>query len=102
MVEVARVTLQTMAAARAGRTQNVGPRLGGFIMTQPTLNWEAEDTCNELKNLILGVNNMFKSYSMPQAEQITIIKKWLGKKGLQFLETLTQTEQEQLDSYPPQ
>ena len=31
---------------------------------------------------------------MPQAEQIAIIKNWLGRNGLQFLETLIQTEEE--------
>ena len=79
--------------ARLEGTQNAGPRLGGPMMKQPTFNWEAEGKYNEHKNFRLELNNIFKSYSMPQVEQIAIIKKWLGRKGLQFLESLTQMEQ---------
>ena len=35
---------------------------------------------------------------MPQAEHITIIKNWLGRKGLQFQESLTQMEQERCNT----
>ena len=49
-------------------------------MKQPTFNWEAEDKYNELKNFRLDVNNIFKSHSMTQAEQITIIKKLVRQK----------------------
>ena len=69
--------MQAMAVARAERTLNVGPRLGGSTMKQPTFNWEAEDKYNKLKNLRLEVNNIFKSYNMPQTEQL-IIKNWPG------------------------
>ena len=57
-----------MAVAGAERTQNVGPRLGGPMVKQPTFNWETEDKFNELKNFRLQVNNISKSYSTPQAE----------------------------------
>ena len=80
------------------KNKNVGPRLGQPIMKQPTFNWEAEDKYNELKNFKLAVINIFKSYSTLQAEQIAIIKIWLGRKGLQFLETLTQAEQEKYNT----
>ena len=36
LAEAARATIQVMAAARAERTQNVGPRLGRPIMKQKT------------------------------------------------------------------
>ena len=52
------------------------------MMKQPTFNREAEDKYNELKNLRLEVHNIFKLYSMPQAEQIAIIKYCIGRKGL--------------------
>ena len=57
-----------MATAGAEGAQNVGPRLGGPIMKQPTFNWKAKDKYNELKNVRQEVNNIFKSYSMLQAE----------------------------------
>ena len=88
VAEVARVTLQAMGAARAERTQHGGPRLGRPIMKQPAFNCEEEDTYNELKNFRLKVKNTFKSYSMPQAEQKSIIKHWLGRKGLQFFRNI--------------
>ena len=90
--EAARLTKQAMAVARAERTQNIGPRLGGPTMKQPTFNWEVEDKFNELKNIRLEVNMIFKSYSMPQAEQIAIIKN-VREKRPTILETLTQRNQ---------
>ena len=38
---------------------------------------------------------------MPDTEKIVIIKKWLGRTGLQLLETLTQAEKnvKQLSDY---
>ena len=59
-------------------------------MKQPIFNLEAEDKYNELKNFRLEVNNIFKLYSMPQTEQIAIIKNGWAEKGLQFLELLAQ------------
>ena len=57
------------------RTQTVGPRLGGTMIKHPKINWEANDKYNELKNFRLEVNNVFKLYSTPHADQIAIIKK---------------------------
>ena len=87
VAEVARATIQAMATDRAERTQHAGPRLGRPIMKQPTFNWEAECKYNELKNFRLQISNICKSYNMPLAEQIAIIKKCLCRKGLQLLET---------------
>ena len=82
LAEAARLMIQAMVAAGAERTQNAGPSLDGSIMKQPTFNLEAEDKYNELKNFRLEVNNIFKSYSVPQPEEIAMITKWLGRKGL--------------------
>ena len=98
VAEAARAAIQALAVAGAERTQNVGPRLGRFTMKQPIFNWEAEDRYNELKNFRLEVNNIFKSYNMPQTEQLVIIKNWLGRKSLQFIESLTQMEQERCNT----
>ena len=37
---------------------------------------------------------MFQNYSIRQAERVPIMKKWLGRQGLQLSESLTQAEQE--------
>ena len=98
VVEATRTAIQATAVTRTERTQNLGLRLGGPIMKQPTFNCEAEDKYYELKNFRVEVNNIFELYSTPRAEQIAIIKKLLGRKGLQFLETLTQMEQERFNT----
>ena len=49
VVEATRAAIQVIAAARTERTQNVGPRLGGPVMKQPSFNWEAKDKYNKLK-----------------------------------------------------
>ena len=51
------------------------------MMKQATFNWEAEDKYNEFKNFRLKVNIIFKLCSMPQAEQIAIIKTGLAGKA---------------------
>ena len=44
--------------------------------------WEAEDKYNELKTFMLEVNNILSTYNSSQNEQLTMVKKWLGTKGL--------------------
>ena len=80
MAVATRVAIQAIALTRPERTQNVGPRLGGPMMKEPTFNWEAEDKYNELKNFRLEVNHISKSYNMPQTEQIAIIKTGLAER----------------------
>ena len=72
VAEATRAAIQAMV--RAERIQDTGSRLGRLIMKQPTFTWEAEDKYNKLKNFRLELNNIFKSYLMPKAEQIAIIK----------------------------
>ena len=67
-------------------------------MKQPTFNWEAEGKYSKLKQFIWEVKNVFESYTMSQTERIEIRKKWLGRKVLQFLDTLTQAEQERCNT----
>ena len=81
MAEAIRAAIQAMAVAGAERTQNVGPRPGGPMTKQSTFNWEADNKYKELKYFRLEVNNILKSYSMPQAEQIAIIKNGYAEKA---------------------
>ena len=48
----------------------------------------------KLRNFRMEVKIMSQNYNIIQAERVHIIKNWLGKQGLQLLETLTQVEQE--------
>ena len=61
-------------------------------MKQPMFNWEGEDKYYELKTFHLEVNNILSTYNSPQNEQLAMVKKWLGRKGLQFIEALTNEE----------
>ena len=61
-------------------------------MKQPTFNWEADDKYNQLKTFRLEVNNIISMYNTPKTEQLAIVKNWLGRKGLQFFESLTNEE----------
>ena len=58
-------------------------------MKQPSLNWEVEDKYSKLKNFRLEVYNIIATYNKPQAEQLPIVKNWLGRKDLHFIESLT-------------
>ena len=98
MAEPMRTAIQGMAAAGNERPQNMGPRPGGPTLKQPNFNWDVEVKYNKLKIFRLEINNIFKSYNTSQAEQLAIIKKWLGRKGLQFIELLTETEKERCNS----
>ena len=62
VAEATGAAIQVMSVVRAERTHNVEPRLGRPMMKQPTFNWK-----------------------------VAIIKHWLDREGLQFLESLTQT-----------
>ena len=63
-------------------------------MKQPTFDWDAEDKYSELKTFRLEVNNILSTYNTLQTDKLALVKNWLGRKGLQYLETLTTTEKE--------
>ena len=63
-------------------------------MKQPTFEWDDEDKYNELKIFRLEVNNILSTYNTLQTYKLALVKNWLGRKGLQYLETLTTAENE--------
>ena len=75
-----------------------GPKIGGSAMKHLTFNWDSEDKYSKLKTSKLKVNNILSTYYIPQVEQLAMIKNWLGRKGLQFLETLTNVEKVTCDT----
>ena len=90
VAEVPKAAIQAMVAATAERPQSmVGPKIGRPALKQPSSHWEADDKYSELKNIRLEVSNILATYNTPQAEQLVIVKHWLGRKGLQFIESLT-------------
>ena len=84
-----------MAEAQVERTHDTaGPKISGPAMKQPTFDWDAEDKYSELKTFRLDVNNVLSTYNTPQTDKLALVKNWLGRKGLQYLETLTNMEKE--------
>ena len=55
-------------------------------MKQLSFNWEADDKYSKLKAFRLEVNNILTMYNT-QTEQLAIIKNWLGRKNMQFIES---------------
>ena len=87
--------IQVMAAAATGRPQSVvGPKIGRPAMKQPSFSWEADNKYSKFKNFRLEVNNILATYNTPQVEQLAIVKNLLGRKGLQFIESLTHAEKD--------
>ena len=70
------------------------PKVGSPSMKQPTLDWNVQDKYSELKTFWLEVNNILSTYNTPQTDKLVLVKNWLGRKGLQYLETLTTAEKE--------
>ena len=89
VAEATRVEIQAMAATATERPQSVAePKLGSLAMKQPTFNWETKDKYNKLKTFRLEVNNILSTYNSPQAEQLAVVKNWLGRKGLHFFRSI--------------
>ena len=95
VTEATKAAIQAMAAAVAERPQSIaGPKLGRPAMKQPSFNWGADDKYYELKPFRLEVNNILTTYNTPQAEQLVMVKNWLGRRGLQFIESLPEAEKD--------
>ena len=58
VAEATWVAIQSMSAASAAGTENVGSRVSGPIMKQPTFDWYSKDKYAELRNFKLEVKNM--------------------------------------------
>ena len=87
--EVTRAAIHAMAATTAEVTKCGRPQKRETCHETATFNWEADDKYSELKTFKLEVNNILKMYNTPQTEQLAMVKIWLGRKDLQFLESLT-------------
>ena len=99
VAEATRIAIQTVVEAQAERTHNTsGPKIGGPTMKQPIFNWNAQDKHSKLKTFRLEVNNDLSIYNTPETDKLAVVKNWLGRKGLQYLETSTTAEKETYNS----
>ena len=64
--------------------------MGGPILKQPQFNWDATDKYSKWKAFILEVKNVLSTYNTPEHDKIAIVKNWLGRKGLHYIESITE------------
>ena len=95
MAEATRVAIQPMAETQAQRMPNTsGPKVGGPLLRQPNFNWEVTDKYTEWKAFILEVRNLLTTYNLQETDKIAMVKNCLGRKGLHYIESLTEGEKE--------
>ena len=95
MVEVTRVAIQAMAETQAQRMPNTsGPKVGDPSLRQPSFNWEVTDKYTKWKAFILEVRYVLTTYNLQGMDKIAMVKNWLGRKGLHYIESLTEGEKE--------
>ena len=77
-------------------TMGTGPKAGGEKLRQPKLNRSAQNKYDQLKNFKMKERNIFmtNNYDIADIGKVLIIKKRLGKEGLQCIETLTTEDEE--------
>ena len=88
VAEATRATIQTMVESHQ-RQDVQGPKLGSPVLKQPQFNWKAADKYTKWKVFILEVRNILSAYNAHKQEKIAMVKHWLGRKGLHYLESLT-------------
>ena len=64
------------------------------MMTQPAFNQKVPDRYVELLNFEMDVENVLPLEAYDPSEEGAIIKNWLGREGVQFIQTLTNAEKE--------
>ena len=47
-----------------------------------------------VESLMLEVKNVLSTYNTPEHDKITIDKNWLGRKGLHYIESITEAEKQ--------
>ena len=93
VAEATRAMIQTMVELHQ-RQEVQGPKLGGPALKQPQLKWEAADKYTEWKAIVLEVRSVLSTYNACKQEKITMVKNWLGRKGLHYIESLTEGEKQ--------
>ena len=89
VVEATRIVIQTMAEMQTQRLPNAaGPELGSPTLKHPTFDWEAPDKYTEWKAFFQEVRNVLSTYNAQEADKIAMVKNWLERRGLHYIESL--------------
>ena len=70
------------------------PKVGSLALKQLQFNWDVADKYTEWKAFILEVRNVISTYNAWEQEKIVMVKNWLGRKGLHYIESLTKVEKQ--------
>ena len=99
VAEATRVSIQAIAEVQSQRSEGQqGPKLGSPALKHPQLNWETTDKYTEWKVFILEVRNILSKYNAQEQDKTAMVKNWLGKKRLHYLESLTEAEKHACDT----
>ena len=52
------------------------------------------DKYSEWKAFMLEVKNVLSTYNTPEHDKTAIVKNWLGRKGLHYIESITEAEKQ--------
>ena len=90
MAEAMQIVIQTMAEMhlRVEETQQ-RPKIGSPVLKQPQFKWDATDNYSEWKAFMLEIKNVLSTYNTLEHNKIAIVKNWLGRKGLHYIESIT-------------
>ena len=91
VAETTRAAIQTMVELHQ-RKEVQGPKIDSPAMKQPQFNWEVADKYMEWKAFMLELRNMLSTYNTHEEEKIAMVKNWLGRKDLHYLESLMEGE----------
>ena len=95
VADATRIVIQTMAEMQAQRSESQqGPKLGGPVLKQSQFNREAAGKSSEWKAFTLEVKNMLSTYNAQEQDKIALVKNWLRRKGLHYIESLTKAEKQ--------
>ena len=95
IAEATRLAIQAMTDTQVQRMPNTsGPKVGSPMLKQPSFNWEATDKYTEWKAFILEVRNVLSTYNLQEMDKIVMVKNWLGRKGLHYIESLIEGKKE--------
>ena len=68
--------------------------IGGQVLKESQFNWDMTDKYSEWKAFMLEVKNLLSTYNRPEHDKIAIVKNWLGRKGLHYIESITEAEKQ--------
>ena len=93
VMKATRAAIQAMVELHQGQ-EDQRPKVGCLALKQPQFNWDMADKYTEWKAFILEVKNMISTYNAHEQEKIVVVKNWLGRKGLHYIESLTEAEKQ--------